>query len=93
MSLTKEQKNKLREANLKVGNAPVFKEAFHAQLREVNGANMRAVESIERDEDGLTEMRWRRSMDPEKVNSLMEDVIREISAEGELVTKEKVRSK
>lgn len=93
MSLTKEQKNKLREANLKVGSAPVFKEAFHAQLREVNGANMRAVESIERDEDGLTEMRRRRSLDPDMVNSLMEDVIREISAEGELVTKEKVKSK
>lgn len=70
----------------------MFRDGFHAQLRETHGANMRAVEAAEEDEKGH---RWRRrrNLDPDMVNNLMEDLIRQIAEEGELVTKEKVRRK
>ncbi|XP_035522155.1 protein NO VEIN isoform X1 [Morone saxatilis] len=93
VSSTKEQKSKVKGAAQREGSAPVFKEAFRAQLREVHGANMRAVEAIEEDEEELTGRRRRRVLDQDTVNSLMEDVIREMAAEGELVTKEKVISR
>lgn len=93
VNLTKEQKSKFRGATLRAGGAPGFRDAYHAQLREVHGANMRAVEAVEEDEEDLTGRTRRRTLDPDMVNSLMEDVIREIAAEGELVTKDKVRRK
>ncbi|XP_039991364.1 protein NO VEIN isoform X3 [Xiphias gladius] len=93
MSLTKEQKSKVKDATQRGGRFPDFREAYHAQLREVHGANVRAVEAMEEDEEELTGRRRNRAMDQDKVNSLMEDVIREIAAEGELVTKEKVISR
>lgn len=69
----------------------MFRDGFHAQLRETHGANMRAVEAAEKDEKGH---RWRRkNLDSDVVNNLMEDLIRQIAEEGELVTKEKVRRK
>lgn len=74
------------------GNSPVFREAYNAQLREVHGANVRAVEAQaeeEEEEDGMRRKR-KKALDPEAVNSLVEDVIRDIAAEGELVTREKV---
>ncbi|XP_047465584.1 protein NO VEIN isoform X3 [Mugil cephalus] len=92
-SLTKEQKSKLRDSNQREANAPVFREAYHAQLREIHGGNMRAVEAMERDEDELQGKRRHRAVDQDTVNSLVESVIREISADGELVTKEKVISR
>lgn len=92
VSLTKEQKSKPRVATQRESGVPVFKEAYHAQLREVHGANLRAVEAMEEDEEDLAGRRKRKSvLNQETVNSLMEDVIREIATEGELVTKEKVR--
>ncbi|KAK2885132.1 uncharacterized protein wu:fj29h11 isoform X1 [Channa argus] len=91
VNLTKKQKSKVRNANQKEGTVPIFKEVYYSQLREVHGDNMRAVEAIEEDE--LTGKRRNRAMDQDTVNSLMEDVIREIAAEGELVTKEKVISR
>lgn len=91
--VTKEQKSKFRGASPRVGGAPVFREAYHAQQREVHGANMRAVEAMAEDEDDLTGRRRRRAVDPDMVNSLMEDMIRQIATEGELVTKDKVRRK
>lgn len=75
------------------GNSPVFREAYHAQLREVHGANVRAVEAQaeeEEEEDGMMRRKRKKALDPEAVNSLVEDVIRDIAAEGELVTREKV---
>lgn len=87
---TKEQRSKLRGAPLKESGAPVFREAYYSQLREVHGANMRAVEAAEAHEEDPTGRRRRRAVDPDSVNDLMEDVIREIAAGGELVTKEKV---
>lgn len=51
---------------------------------------MRAVEAMEADEEELKGRRRIRDINPDTVNSLMEDVIREIAAEGELVTEEKV---
>lgn len=91
VNLTKEQKSKARDVTPRESSVPVFREAYHAQLREVHGANMRAVEAMEEDEDELTGRRRNRAVNQDTINSLMEDVIREIAAEGELVTKEKVR--
>lgn len=69
----------------------MFRDGFHAQLREIHGANMRAVEAAEEVEKDHS---WRRrKLDPDMVNNLMEDLIRQIAEEGELVTKEKVRRK
>ncbi|XP_054860684.1 uncharacterized protein wu:fj29h11 isoform X4 [Amphiprion ocellaris] len=87
-NLTKEQKGKVRDVNPREGSAPIFRESYHAQLREVLGGNMRAVEAMEEDEE-LIGRRGNRAMDPDTVNSLMASVIRELAAEGELVTKEK----
>ena len=92
VSMTKEQKRKVRGATQKEGGAPVFRESYHAQLREVHGANMRAIEALEEDEEDLTGRKRKRVLDQDTVNSLMEDVRRDIAAEGELVTKEKVVS-
>lgn len=90
VNLTKEQKKKSKDVSSNVSNAPVFRDAYHAQLREVHGANMRAVEAMENDEENLA-VKWRRvAINPDRVNGLVEDVIREIAAKGELVTKEKV---
>lgn len=66
------------------------REAYHAQLREVLGGNMRAVEAMEDDEDEPRGRRKSRAVDQETINVLMEDVIREIARDGELVTREKV---
>ncbi|XP_060951191.1 uncharacterized protein wu:fj29h11 [Limanda limanda] len=93
VNLTKAQKNKVKDASLRVDTFPVFKEAYRAQLREVHGANMRAVEAMEGAGEELTRRSRNRVMDPDTVNSLMEGVIRDIAAEGELVTEEKVISK
>lgn len=89
-SLSKEQKSKVRDSNQREANAPLFREAYHAQLREVHGGNMRAVEAMERDEEELPGNRRNRAVDRDTINSVVESVIREISADGELVTKEKV---
>ncbi|XP_028263346.1 uncharacterized protein LOC114437112 isoform X2 [Parambassis ranga] len=91
-SLAKEQKSKVRDGNQRECSGPVFRDAYHAQLREVLGSNMRAVEAIEEDEEGVTQRRKRPS-DMDALNSLMESVKRDIAAEGELVTKEKVISR
>ncbi|XP_017542148.1 protein NO VEIN isoform X1 [Pygocentrus nattereri] len=72
----------------------VFHSAHHAQLREVHGANVRAVEALEEEEEeGSVGRRRRRVMDPDNVNNLVEDAIRAIAVEGEHVTVEKVISK
>lgn len=93
VSLMKEQKSKMRNVTKREDSSPVFREAYHAQLREVHGGNMRAVEAIEEDEEDLKGRRRHRVLDQDTVNSLVEDVIRDIAAEGDLVTKEKVRRK
>lgn len=93
VSLTKEHRSKLRDAASNGGGAHVFREAYHAQLREVHGANMRAVEAMEEDEEAPTGWRRKRALDSDMVNSLMHDARREIAAEGQLVTKEMVRIK
>ncbi|XP_040922726.1 protein NO VEIN isoform X2 [Toxotes jaculatrix] len=90
MNLTKEQKNKMKDSTQRGGSVSVFREGYHAQLREIHGANMRAQESMEEDEEELTGRRRNRVVDQDTVNSLMKDVIREIAADGALVTQEKV---
>ncbi|XP_071400261.1 uncharacterized protein [Centroberyx affinis] len=90
---SKDKKSKLRDETQREGNAPVFREAYRAQQREVHGANVRAAEALQEDEENLPGRRWNRSLDPETVNGLVEEVIREIAAEGELVTKDRVISR
>ena len=92
VNLTKAQKTKVKDVTVRGDTFPVFKEAYHAQLRKVHGANMRAVEAMEGDGEEHTRRGRYRNMDLDTVNSLMEGVIRDIAAEGELVTEEKVRS-
>ncbi|CAG5911609.1 unnamed protein product [Menidia menidia] len=94
-SLTKEQRSRTKDSGQKEASAPSFRGAYHAQLREVHGGNMRALEAIEDDEEEQTGRRRRRNgaVDQEEINSLMCSVIREIADEGELVTKEKVISR
>uniref|UniRef100_A0A8C9SPC0 Wu:fj29h11 n=1 Tax=Scleropages formosus TaxID=113540 RepID=A0A8C9SPC0_SCLFO len=66
----------------------VFKDAYHAQLREVHSANVRAVEARE------DRVRRKRGLpDVMEVNSRAEEFIRHIAAQGEHVTREKVISK
>lgn len=93
MSSTKEQRGKVRDGNQREAGTPVFRDAYYAQLREIHGGNMRATEAMEDDDEDLTG-RWRRNraMDPDKVNDLMKRAIQEIAADGELVTKEKVKN-
>lgn len=67
----------------------MLRDGYIAQLRETHGASMRAVEAAEEDEGHRR--RKSRHLDPSIVNDLMEDVMRQIAEEGELVTKEKVR--
>ncbi|KAM6897522.1 uncharacterized protein FYW49_018807 [Xenentodon cancila] len=92
-SLTKHQRSKVRDANQREAGAPVFREAYHAQLREVHGGNMRAIEAMEEDDEDVTGRRRNRAIDPDMVNNLMQRAIQEIAADGELVTKEKVISR
>lgn len=91
VKLSKAQKRRLGDGWQRKGEAPVFKDAYHAQLREAHGANVRAAEALEEEEEDMKGRRRIRALDPDTVNSLVEDVIREIAAEGELVTREKVR--
>uniref|UniRef100_A0A669E4X7 Wu:fj29h11 n=1 Tax=Oreochromis niloticus TaxID=8128 RepID=A0A669E4X7_ORENI len=93
LSLTKEQKTKVRDANQREGSGPVFNKGYHAQLRELLGENMRAVEAMEADQEDFNGRRRNRDMDQDTINSLMESVIREIAGEGELVTTKKVISR
>lgn len=86
-------KEQCQTVKAKGGKVSVFVEGYHSQLREVQGANRRAVEAMEQDKDGVSGRSWSRSLSPVSVNNLMQDVIREIASEGELVTKEKVISK
>lgn len=64
---------------------PLFMDSYHAQQRRVNAANMQAVDVLEEE----SQTRYR-TLDAEKLNSLAEDVIRGLAADGELVTHEKV---
>ncbi|XP_054612764.1 uncharacterized protein wu:fj29h11 isoform X2 [Dunckerocampus dactyliophorus] len=79
------------DTKTKMKNATVFREAYNAQLREVHRDNMRALESMEKDDE--FQGKRKRDLDPDMISSLMEDVIRELAGEGELVTKEKVVSR
>ncbi|KAF3854058.1 hypothetical protein F7725_014746 [Dissostichus mawsoni] len=91
--VTRQKKSKTKDVTKKEGRGSIFREAYHAQLREVHGANMRAVEALQVDGEEFTGSKRKRVLDHDSINSLMEDVIRDIAAEGELVTKEKVVSR
>ncbi|XP_046709697.1 protein NO VEIN-like isoform X1 [Silurus meridionalis] len=76
------------------GGSLVFRQAHHAQLRQVHGANVRAIEALEvANEQKDTVGRRKKTASRDDVNSLAEDAIRDIAAEGEHVTVEKVISK
>ncbi|XP_077085850.1 uncharacterized protein LOC143737933 [Siphateles boraxobius] len=79
------------EKKLKEGRGLVFYESFYSQLREVHGSNMRAAEALVEDENIVR--RRRKAMSSSEVNSLAEDVMRALSAEGEHVTIERVISR
>lgn len=73
------------------GSSLVFRDAHHAQLRDVHGANVRAVEALEAANEMKEAIDWRRRRPSQAdVNSLAEDAIRDIATEGEHVTVEKV---
>ncbi|XP_054913525.1 uncharacterized protein wu:fj29h11 [Poeciliopsis prolifica] len=93
VAVTKEKKGKAKEATQKEASAPVFRERLYAQHREIHGGNMRAIEAMENDDEDGKSRKWKRAMDPEKINNVTESVVREIASEGELVTKEKVISR
>ncbi|KAM3842547.1 uncharacterized protein ACN63O_022346, partial [Diretmus argenteus] len=89
--LTKDHERRMRDEAQREGNVPVFREAYHSQLRQVHGDNMRAAEALNvQDQDPRSR---RKILDLDTVNSLVQDVIRDIAAGGELVTKEKVIAK
>ncbi|XP_053367661.1 uncharacterized protein wu:fj29h11 isoform X2 [Clarias gariepinus] len=76
------------------GSSLVFREAHHAQLREVHGANVRATEALvvaSEKKESVDRYKKRPSLDD--LNSLVEDAIRDISTEGEHVTVERVIGK
>ncbi|MCI4384121.1 hypothetical protein PGIGA_G00034980 [Pangasianodon gigas] len=76
------------------GSNLVFRDAHHAQLREVHGDNVRAVEALEAaNEKKETVDRRNKRPSQDEVNSLAEDAIRDIATEGEHVTLEKVIKK
>ncbi|XP_058262273.1 uncharacterized protein wu:fj29h11 isoform X2 [Hemibagrus wyckioides] len=76
------------------GGSLVFRDVHHAQLREVHGANVRAVEAMEApNEKKETVDRRRTRLSHDEVNSLAEDARRDIASDGEHVTVEKVISK
>ncbi|XP_060717612.1 uncharacterized protein wu:fj29h11 [Tachysurus vachellii] len=76
------------------GSSLVFRDSHHAQLREVQGGNVRAIEAMEAaNEKTETVDRRRTRPSHDEVNSLAEDARRKLAAEGEHVTMEKVVSK
>ncbi|XP_067286203.1 uncharacterized protein wu:fj29h11 isoform X3 [Pseudorasbora parva] len=79
------------EKKLKEGRGLVFHESFYSQVREVHGANIRAAEALLEDEDKVG--RRRKAVPSDDMNSLAEDVIRALAAEGEHVTIERVISR
>ncbi|XP_058477566.1 uncharacterized protein wu:fj29h11 isoform X2 [Solea solea] len=85
-NVTRKQKKEERDTTQRGDTGPVSRDAYHAQLRRVHGDNMRAVEATER----LPRRGRNGVMDAGAVNSLMEDVRRQIAAEGDLVTEEQM---
>ncbi len=76
--------SKAEEKKLNEGRGLLFNESYYSQVREVHGANMRAAEVLLEDEDNVG--RRRKAMSSNDVNSLVEDVMRSLAAEGEHVT-------
>ncbi|XP_028845943.1 uncharacterized protein LOC114796163 isoform X2 [Denticeps clupeoides] len=74
------------------GRGPVFRESYHAQLREWHNSNTRAAETLENDEETGSQRSRRKVVSVEEVNSLAQDVIRSLATSGDLVTVEKVIS-
>lgn len=87
----KKKKSKASDAGQKKSNVQVFTDAYHAQLREVHGGNMRAAEAIEEEDEPTSRRRRNAYMDLDYVNSVVKNAIQEIAAEGDLVTDKKVR--
>ncbi|XP_051958401.1 uncharacterized protein wu:fj29h11 isoform X1 [Xyrauchen texanus] len=77
-----------KDEKSKEGRGPVFHEPFYSQVREIHGANMRSAEALLNVED--TVRRRQKATSSSDVNSLVEDVIRALAAEGEHVTTDRV---
>ncbi|XP_056626776.1 uncharacterized protein wu:fj29h11 isoform X3 [Triplophysa dalaica] len=77
------------EEKLKECKGPVFYESFYSQLREVHSANVRAADALQEYSSG----RRRQDMSADDVNSLAENVIRALAADGEHVSIDRVTSR
>ncbi|KAJ8246365.1 hypothetical protein GJAV_G00266920 [Gymnothorax javanicus] len=84
--LSREQERRLKQSS--GSSAPVFREAYRAQERETHRAAMQALDVLESESEAGHSRRRRVTV--EEANSLAENFIRDIAAEGELVTAEKV---
>ncbi|XP_061088728.1 uncharacterized protein wu:fj29h11 isoform X2 [Conger conger] len=80
--MPKGQEKKLRPA----GNAALFMDAYRAQERETHRAAMQALEVLESEPSD----RRKRRVTVEEVNSLAENAIRTIAADGQRVTVDQV---
>ncbi|XP_056326181.1 uncharacterized protein wu:fj29h11 isoform X1 [Danio aesculapii] len=83
--------SKADKLKLKEGRGPVFSESYYSQVREVHGANVRAMEALLDNEENAGKRR--KNVNANDVNCLIEDVLRALSAEGEHVTIERVISR
>ncbi|RXN00805.1 hypothetical protein EOD39_8678 [Acipenser ruthenus] len=90
--LSRSEQKKLKEEAMKKqkSSTPVFKEAYHSQLREMHTSNMQDIEALQAD-DMLGGGRRRVSV--EEANALATEFIRAIASDGEHVTIEKVISR
>ncbi|XP_035259283.1 protein NO VEIN isoform X1 [Anguilla anguilla] len=87
--LSKGEEKKLKQSP--AGNAPLFREGYYAQVRETHRAAMQDADVLESEAESRD---WRKSrVSVEEANSLAENVIRAIAADGEQVTVEKVCSR
>ncbi|MGH0153085.1 UNVERIFIED_CONTAM: hypothetical protein FKN15_023719 [Acipenser sinensis] len=90
--LSKSEQKKLKEEAMKKqkSSTPVFKEAYHSQMREMHTSNMQDIEALQA---GDMLGGGRRRVSVEEANSLATEFIRAIASEGEHVTIEKVISR
>ncbi|RXM31499.1 hypothetical protein EOD39_1724 [Acipenser ruthenus] len=90
--ISKSEQKKLKEEAMKKqkSSTPVFKDAYHSQMREMHTSNMQDIEALQA---GDMMGGGRRRVSVEEANALATEFIRAIASEGEHVTIEKVISR
>ncbi|XP_041077227.1 protein NO VEIN-like isoform X2 [Polyodon spathula] len=90
--LSRSEQKELKEEAMKKqkSSSPVFKEAYHSQMREMHMSNMQAVEALQADDMLGGD---RRRVNVEEANALATEFIRAIASDGEHVTIVKVISR